>query len=195
MYYTSMPYRTFASNEYYHCYNRGTDKRIIFNDRQDYKYFLKSMRAYNTAEVRGKLRLHKNTETSVEPPITILSYCLLPNHFHLLLRSNIENGISKYMQRLGVGYTMYFNKKYERSGGLFQGTFKAKHVATDQDLRQVFSYVVLNNKVHGISDKALYRVAQNNHDSVVRDLVLNYTQQQQVEAVQIIKELRLGFDE
>jgi len=113
----------------------------------------------------------------------------------LLLRSNIENGISKYMQRLGVGYTMYFNKKYERSGGLFQGTFKAKHVATDQDLRQVFSYVVLNNKVHGISDTALYRVAQNNHDSVVRDLVLNYTQQQQVEAVQIIKELRLGFDE
>ena len=106
--------------------------RDIFCDQQDYEYFIKSLKAYNTSEVLGELRLHRN-KPSVDPPVTILSYCLLPNHYHILLRSNVDGGVSKFVQRLSGGHTMYFNQKYKRTGGLFQGTFNSKHIETDQD--------------------------------------------------------------
>ena len=134
----------FSESEYYHCYNRGVDSRKIFTNQQDYTYFLKTLRNFNTSEVLGKLRLQENREP-INPPVTILSYCLLPNHYHLVLRCNDGPGLSKYMQRVSGGYTMYFNQKDNRSGSLFQGPFKAKHLQTDQDLRQVLAYVHNNN--------------------------------------------------
>ncbi|MFN3188595.1 MAG: transposase [Candidatus Paceibacteria bacterium] len=185
----SRPY-AFASGEIYHCYNRGVDKRVIFHDQQDYIYFLKMLRYFNTSRVLGKLRLLELHEPT-DPPVTILSYCILPNHYHLLLRCNdIEGGLSKYMQRIGGGYTMYFNQKYERSGSLFQGKFKAKLVKSDLDLKHLLAYVTYNNIVHDIYDKKIYRSSLNMQDDLVRGLSSNYGEENMREVVDIIKEMR-----
>jgi REP element-mobilizing transposase RayT len=180
---------TFAVNEHYHCFNRGVDKRVIFVDQQDYIYFLQLLKHLNTSDVLGSLRLHKN-KGPVDPPVTMLSYCLLPNHYHLILRSNIDGGVSKYLQRIAGGYTMYFNQKYERTGSLFQGKFKAKHIESDQDLRQMLAYVRYNYIVHEINDTALYRSGLNTKDDLVRGLASNFQEEAQKEVVGIIKEMR-----
>jgi putative transposase len=181
----------FSEGEHYHCYNRGVDKREIFVDQQDYVYFLKLLRHFNTSEVMGNLRLAE-TRKPVDPPVTILTYCLLPNHFHLILRCNNDAaGFSKYMQRVSGGYTMYFNQKHERSGALFQGVFKAKHIVTDQSLRQLIAYVHHNNIVHDLYDSSLYRSSLNTKDDLVRGLAsyLDFSQNQQ-QIVSIIRDMR-----
>jgi REP element-mobilizing transposase RayT len=180
----------FAPGEYYHCYNRGTDKRTVFEDTQDYSYFLKSLKAYNSTLVLGKLRLLDEMSPSDTKIVEIVSFCLLPNHFHLLLKEEVENGISNFMQRVGVGYTMYFNEKNKRSGGLFQGTYKSKHLESDQDFQQVLSYVTYNNVIHDIRDVKLYRSGLNKNSDIMRGLTSNIT-----EIAQIIKERRLSFKE
>lgn len=179
----------FAIDEHFHCFNRGVDKRTIFIDEQDYSYFLQLLRYLNTSEALGSLRLHKN-KPQINPLVTILSYCLLPNHYHLLLRSNRDGGISKYLQRVAGGYTMYFNQKYVRSGSLFQGKFKANHIENDQGLRQVLAYVRYNYLVHNIEDTALYRSGLNTKDDLVRGLASNFSVEAQREVIDIIKELR-----
>ncbi len=141
---------SFAPGEIFHCFNRSVDKRTIFEDQQDYVYFLKMLRHFNSSEVVGGLKLLTN-KPQVNPPVTILAYCLLPNHYHLVLRCNdVDGGLSKYMQRIAGGYTMYFNQKYERSGVLFQGKFKANHIDSDEYLKHILAYVGFNNIVHNI---------------------------------------------
>ncbi len=186
----------FAVDEFYHCYNRGTDKRTVFEDAQDFDYFQKSMKAYNTSLVLGKLRLYENEITSESKLVEIVSYCLLPNHYHIILKECAEHGISQFMQRVGVGYTMYFNEKYKRSGGLFQGAFKSKHIESDQDLRQVISYVTYNNIVHNITNPSLFRSNLNKRSDIVRGLTSNnMLPTNMMEVVDIIKMQRLSFKE
>ena len=96
-----------------------------------------------------------------EPLVEIIAYCLMPNHFHLLLREKVEGGIALFMQKLTTGYTMYFNKRNDRSGSLFQGTYKASHVHDDRYFRYLLSYIHLNPvklidpqwKENGIKDR------------------------------------------
>jgi putative transposase len=76
--------------------------------------------------------------------VHIGAYCLMPNHFHLLLTDTGEGNISKFMKKLLTAYVMYFNKKYQRTGALFEGKFKAEHANTDKYLKYVFSYIHLN---------------------------------------------------
>jgi len=85
--------------------------------------------------------------------VSIIAYCLLPNHFHLVLRQESEDGISKFMQKLGTSYTMYFNQKYKRSGSLFQGKFKANIIGGDFGLPVLSVYVNLNYIHHKIDPK------------------------------------------
>lgn len=154
----------FANEEFYHVYNRGTDKRTIFLDDLDFARFLQSMVEFNTLEPVGGLFVnsfrknlllrHSMSKYRAEGGanetrlVEIIAYCLNPNHFHLLLRQVSERGIEKFMQRLGNGYTKYFNHKYDRSGVLFQGTFKAVHVDSNEYLLHVGAYVNLNFRVH-----------------------------------------------
>ncbi len=186
----SIRYVAFDQNEIFHCYNRGVDKRTVFEDPQDYIYFLKMLRHFNTSEVVGSLRLLESHEP-INPPVTILSYCLLPNHYHLILRCNDDSGgLSKYMQRIGGGYTMYFNQKNARSGSLFQGKFKAKHIDSDQYLRHILAYVYHNNIVHDIQDRNLYRNSLNTNDDLVRGLTSDFKDEQMIEISTLIKEMR-----
>jgi putative transposase len=87
--------------------------------------------------------------------VSIGAYCLMPNHFHLLLTSETDIGISEFMRKLTTGYTMYFNKRNDRTGALFQGTFKSKHADSDEYLKYLFSYIHLNpREVQGFDYKS-----------------------------------------
>jgi len=138
-----------APGEYYHIYNRGTEKRNIFSHPRDYERFLALMFLCN-GEVQVHLRHQGRTLAEVldidrgKPLVEICAYCLMPNHFHFLLHEVQEEGISRFMQKLITGYTMYFNRRHERTGALFQGKYKATHADSDQYLSYLISYIHLN---------------------------------------------------
>ena len=96
------------------------------------------------------LQLHKNNlreifkENREKTLVSILSYCLMPNHFHLILYEHTEGGISKFMGKLLTAYSMYFNTKYERSGPLFTRPFRSEHIGNEPQFMYIFSYVHLN---------------------------------------------------
>ena len=146
----------FTNNEYYHVFNRGVDKRIIFNTQEQQAYFLSRLRLLNTTDSRkyitNKRSRYKNKEIlgEGESLVSIVAYCLLPNHFHLLIKQNVDNGISQFMQRLGTAYTMFFNQQENRSGSLFQGKFKATHLSGDFALPILSAYINLNYVHHKI---------------------------------------------
>ena len=146
--------KAFANGEFFHVYNRGVDKRIIFTDEYDIRRFFQSMVEFNTVKPIGSLYENSFLQLGGETPklgeklVNIIAYCLNPNHFHLILEQLVEGGISEFMKRLGGGYTGYFNKKYTRSGSLFQGVFKDVHIDTNEYLLHVSSYVNLNDRVH-----------------------------------------------
>lgn len=137
----------FAPEEYYHIYNRGTDKRKIFNDQKDYQRFMESLYLFNSTE-RVVLRLVPKKDRFIydreETIVDIGAYCLMPNHFHLLVRAKNDDGVSSFMEKIQTAYSMYFNKKYKRSGSLFEGPFKAQHINRDEYLKYLFSYIHLN---------------------------------------------------
>ncbi|MFA6006249.1 MAG: transposase [Candidatus Paceibacterota bacterium] len=135
---------------FHHVYNRGTEKRDIFLSNADRKLFLKYLYLLNDREVESPSRLIKSQGEEAEkdidhkPLVAVMAYCLMPNHFHLLLHEIYEGGISKFMQRLGTAYTMYFNEKYGRSGALFQGVFKSKLITDEEYLLKIIDYIHLN---------------------------------------------------
>jgi len=139
----------YITGEYYHIYNRGVEKRTIFLDGADYFRFILGMREFN--DINPVFNLHRLHEVSninyiknKKPIVRFICYSLMPNHFHFLAQQIEDGGISKFMQKLGTGYTKYFNKRYERNGVLFQGVFKAKHVPTDDYLLHLSRYIHLN---------------------------------------------------
>ena len=141
----------FQNGEYYHIYNRGTDKRIIFNDALDVSRFLKGMDLFNEKDPIGSLwlkSLDKETKKKRATLVDIIAYCLNPNHYHFILRQRIDRGIAEFMRRINGGYTLYFNMRTKRSGALFQGRFKAKHIFDNDYLLRVNAYVSLNDRVH-----------------------------------------------
>jgi len=142
---------SFVEDEYYHIYNRGVDKRVVFSDNTDYKRFILLLKILNTSKNIIVRDLFKNKTyheiirgEKSDPLVAIGAYCLMPNHFHILITPLVKNGIEKYMQKLQTAYTMYFNKRYKRSGSLFQGTFKSQYLDTDEYLNYIYSYIHLN---------------------------------------------------
>lgn len=149
--------QSFENEEYYHIYNRGVDKRTIFEDAYDTQRFLKSIIEFNVPDPIGSLYANSFRQLSGETPkleerlVDIIAYCLNPNHFHFILKQIRDGGISEFMKRLGGGYTSYFNNKYARTGALFQGVFKDKHIGANEYLLHVSAYVNLNDRVHKLS--------------------------------------------
>ena len=137
-----------AKGEIYHILNRGVEKRNIFIDQEDLERFFECMIVFNSIQPSGSLHEQSFQKDKIErkPLVNFIAYCLLPNHFHFILEQVEENGISKFMKRLQGGYSWYFNNKYKRSGSLFQGPFKSKHVDSNEYLLHVSAYVNLNDK-------------------------------------------------
>ncbi|MEK7521732.1 MAG: transposase [Patescibacteria group bacterium] len=137
----------FSIGEFYHIYNRGNNKSNIFLSDIDRKRFQKLLFVCNSTKpvvfktIQG-LPLDKIEKG--EEIVSIGVYCLMPNHFHLLLREKTEGGISLFVGKLLTAYSMYFNKKNERTGKLFEGPFKATHADSDEYLKYLFSYIHLN---------------------------------------------------
>ncbi|MBI4136067.1 MAG: transposase [Candidatus Vogelbacteria bacterium] len=141
----------FANDEYYHVYNRGTDKRDIFTDSYDLNRFYESLAQFNTVKPIGSIYEQTFSKRKSRPDnslVEIVCYALNPNHYHLLLKQVSDRGIEKFIQRLGTGYTKYFNHKHKRSGVLFQGKFKSIHVETNEYLLHLSIYINLNDRVH-----------------------------------------------
>jgi len=112
-----MSIRKIELGGFYHIYNRGVEKRTVFCDNEDNIMFLHHLYALNNKE--SLPNLYKERTLVIpdrEPLVTIHGFCLMKNHYHLLVEEIEEGGISKFMQKIGTGYTMYFNKKYERTG-------------------------------------------------------------------------------
>ena len=149
--------RSFEENAFYHVFNRGVEKRKIFLDSKDFKIFIYYLFVYlkpldDALKKYPQLpiRLHaRNLSSEVE----LISYCLMPNHFHFLLKQFSRDGISRLMKQVTNAYTEYFNKRYKRTGGLMQGTFKAVKVKTDEQLIHLSRYIHLNPVVGGIVNK------------------------------------------
>lgn len=154
----------FSIGEYYHIYNRGTDKRVIFIDEEDRQRFSDLMYLCNSEKSIvfrdipiGEAYVFERGDTLVDIGV----YCLMQNHFHILVRERVGNGTSLFMQKLLTAYSMYFNTKYKRSGGLYEGPFRATHANTDEYLKYLFAYIHLNPvkiidpewKENGIADR------------------------------------------
>ncbi len=136
--------------EYYHIYNRGVEKRVVFDNQHDYQRFLLLLLLANdttSVDINQSIRdfsIPELIKRSRKPLVSVYAYSLLPNHFHLLMSSNVERGIGKFKQKVSTGYTMYFNIKNERTGSLFQGKYKIKHAAKNEYLKYLFEYIHLN---------------------------------------------------
>ena len=132
--------------EYYHIYNRGNSKQIIFHDKADYDRFIKILFLSNGEESFKVNFIEKEIYDFNRGAllVNIGAYCLMPNHFHLLLTQTDNGSISKFMQKLTTSYSMYYNKRREHTGTLFEGKFKSEHVDNDHYLKYLFSYIHLN---------------------------------------------------
>ncbi|ETB64216.1 TPA: hypothetical protein DIC38_00110 [Candidatus Nomurabacteria bacterium] len=171
-------------DEYYHIYNRGNDKKEIFLDEEDYDRFTKLLYVCNSKNnfvfrdsvIRNKINAFDFEKG--DPLVSILGWVLMPNHFHIILVShrsdlckNNYNPITEFMRKVSTAYVMYFNKKYNRTGSLFEGKFKSKHIAEENYFHYIFSYVHLNPikliqkdwKEKGISDKNKSRIFLTNY--------------------------------
>lgn len=139
----------FASDEWYHCYTRGVDKRQTFQSQSDYQRFLQLLYLANSDMTlhRSDLKLSHADIFSLprgKQLVSVAAFCLMPNHFHLVLSEATEGGIPRFMQKVGTAYTMYFNIKNERVGNLFVKPFRSKHIGNDEYLQHVVQYIHLN---------------------------------------------------
>jgi len=144
---------TFINSGIYHVYNRGVEKRLIFGDDKDRFRFIHDLYEMNNSlpVLNSKYWLaKKDPYMEVQLPyirdklVEILAFCLMPNHYHLLLQQTQDKGIIKFMQKLGTAYTNYFNLKNDRVGPLFQGRFKAVSVQENTHFHHLYNYIHLN---------------------------------------------------
>ncbi len=146
-----------VTNQYYHIYNRGVDKRDIFMNKNDLSRFILSIKEFNIANPIGSIQLSLKTKTDLDRLkndgqvlVSIVCYCFNPNHFHFIIKQEIDGGISEFFKRLLGGYTMYFNKTHNRNGALFQGRFKSKLIADNAYFLKIRPYVNTNYLIHDI---------------------------------------------
>lgn len=143
-----MSFKNLCDGEIYHVYNRGVDRRTIFTTESDYVRFLESLFVFNdeSSPSNGPFQQRKRImDGKTQHPLTeLFSFTLLTNHFHLLLRQEEPDGISKLMHRIGTGYTNYFNLNENRTGRLFENSFKSRLITSDGDLQYLTRYIHLN---------------------------------------------------
>lgn len=138
-------YKEFRAGQYYHVFNRGNNKQPIFLDDQDYLNFFKRLKL-TLGIARVPLFASKGAPLlSIHPlpagSFTFLSFCLMPNHFHFLIKQNTDLNISKLFLKVCTSYTAYFNRRYEHIGHLFQDQFKAKLIDEDSYLTYLSAYI------------------------------------------------------
>lgn len=146
----------FSVGSYVHVYNRGHRKMPIVRDNSDKWRFLKMLYYFNSERLpenwdRELRRKHvilfswPKDWPKRQPLVKILAYCLMKNHYHLLLKEIKDGGITKFMRKLGTGMSNYYNTKYKETGTIFQGSYKARRVDEDMYLRDLSVYIQVKN--------------------------------------------------
>lgn len=158
-------YKNFTLGEHYHIFNRGVGRMKIFRNNQDYGVFLSRMRENlfpnlklkleEGALLGGKKRYIYTRKSLPKGAFSLIAYCLMPNHFHLLIKQNTDIPISKLLLKICSSYSIYFNKKYNRVGSLFQDQFKAEIVNKNEYLIWLSAYIHLNPRVANIASDSL----------------------------------------
>jgi putative transposase len=170
---------------YYHIYNRGVEKRDIFLDKQDFVVFQRYLKLYLGSKKDVKKirvpRIQIFLKNNMYDEIDLLAFSLMPNHIHLELRQKKADSIIRFMKRLTTSYVMYFNKKYNRVGGLFQNSYKAALIQTDPYLLHLSRYIHVNpTKTHnkGVNFKDFcsfpYYLEEKNASWLKTDPILSY---------------------
>lgn len=145
-----------ATGEIYHLFNRGVERRVVFTNKREYQRALDVIGYYRFADL--PMRFSRLMELTVEEKakvvdllkskgqveVKVLAFCLMPNHFHLLVKQEKDDGISRFISNISNSYSKYFNTKHKRLGPLFQGAFKAVRVETDEQLIHLSRYIHLN---------------------------------------------------
>jgi len=146
-------FKVYVENGYYHIYNRGVAKQKIFLKSQDYKVFLNYLKeALTTAKIeiimfslRGQsFKAIERRPKNFKEEVNLIAYCLMPNHFHLLIKQKNKNSMEKFMRSVITRYSSYFNKKYDRVGHVFQGRYKAILLEKDEYLLHLTRYIHIN---------------------------------------------------
>lgn len=139
--------KIYYENAFYHVYNRGVEKREIFIDRSDYVFFLHLLKTALLPPIKGdtlqKARFIRPRKNFYQD-INLLCYCLMPNHYHLLINQHNSYSLAKFIQSISTAYAMYFNKKYSRVGRLFEGVFKAVDINDENYLFWLTRYIHRN---------------------------------------------------
>lgn len=140
--------REFASGNFYHIYNRGVAKQVIFQDAADKQKLLSIIKRHldpGDTELRSDGVSYRKFDNDLE----LLCYCLMGNHFHMLIYLKGEaESLSEFIRSLSTAYTMYFNKRHKRVGGLFQGVFKASRISNEGYLQHITRYIHLNPRTY-----------------------------------------------
>jgi len=144
---------SFILGEWYHCYNRGIENRTVFEDSQEYRRFLELLYLANDEFPlrRNDIGIRKFEEVLNIPRgkrlVTVGAFCLMPDHFDLVLKEVSEGGITTFMRKMGTAYTLYFNARHKRMGNLFLKPFQSRQVPTDRSLEHLINYVHCNPAV------------------------------------------------
>ena len=142
--------KIYKPNSYYHIYNRGVDKRTLFKNTQDYAVFLNYLKEYLSPlpEKHPQRQIAVNNKDyqcrNYCNSVILIAYCLMTNHFHLLIKQTDARNIELFMRSFATRYTSYFNKRYQRSGTLFEGPYKAVLIDSDEQLLHLSRYIHLN---------------------------------------------------
>ena len=162
--------KQFGAGEYYHVYNRGVEKRVVFVDSDDYSYFLGLIKRYVLPRPPWEGEYIRRNYSG---RIRVYSFCLMPNHYHLLIQQTGDFDMTNFMRSLMTAYVRYFNEKYGRVGSLFQDCYKAVRVGSSEQLNQLIQYIELNpsNLISDVKNypySSLYFAADTSWISLVR---------------------------
>jgi len=159
-----MPYRKeqFVNDEIYHVILRGLDDNLIFKDINDYYRGIFSIYEFNNANpitIQAKRKARATFKSRIKKMdrgpasiflderkrfVDVLAFCFMPNHIHLLLKQITDDGLIKFMSKVGTGYAGYFNRKNNRKGYVFQNRFRSIHIKDDDQLKIIFNYIHAN---------------------------------------------------
>jgi putative transposase len=182
-----------ATDQFYHVYNRGSHKQTLFKNERDYIRFLFLIlhlqapitfrnldRQVNYFQKHGKFKITEADvhEITQQRRVDLIAFVIMPNHFHLCVQSHSDTGVSEYLHRIGTAYSMYFNKKYNQSGHVFQGKYKAKIIEDDNSLTRVSTYIHQNpwelKLTHNYSWSSLQDYQENRWGALLQpSLVIN----------------------
>lgn len=182
--------KIYVPNSFYHIYNRGVEKRVIFLDEQDYRVFIYYLELYLSPKeeiidkIKDQINLTEDEKNSRISKILILNnfynkiellcFILMPNHFHIMLKQIERNSMELFMNSLTMKYVQYFNKKYKRVGPLFQGRYKAVLIDKEEYLLHLSRYIHINIKELLDKNQLLSSYQWSSYPAYVKGLSINW---------------------